>query len=152
MEKIILVKENFECEVSIVFKYFTVNSLLEDWLTEKADVDPKVGGKFELFWDPHNREINSTIGCVITGIEKNRFLSFNWKGPLEFQSIMNIADPLTHIIVFFSIDDKDPKKTVIHLFHTGWRSNLEWQKARAYFENAWSKALEKLKEKVKNNF
>lgn len=150
MEKIILVKENLECDVSTAFKYFTVNSLLEVWLTEKANIDPRVGGKYELFWDPYNREVNSTIGCTITGIEKDRFLSFNWKGPLEFQSFMNIADPLTHVIVFFLFDIKDPNKTVIFLFHTGWRNNLEWQKARLYFENAWSKALQVLKEKIKN--
>ena len=63
---------------------------------------------------------------------------------------MNIADPLTHVIVFFSHNDKDPNKTNIHLFHTGWRNDIDWLKARDYFEKAWSKALQGLKEKIKN--
>ncbi|MFX1378108.1 MAG: SRPBCC domain-containing protein [Promethearchaeota archaeon] len=150
MENIILIKEELECGVDIAYKMFTVNTSLEKWLTEEANVDPKLGGKFELFWDPENKQINSTIGCKITGIERNRFISFDWKGPVEFQHFMNTADPLTHIIVFFSRKNNDLTKTIIHLFHTGWRNNDDWQEARSYFENAWSKALQGLKQKVKN--
>lgn len=28
-----------------------------------AAVDPKVGGKYELFWNPEDREKDSTISC-----------------------------------------------------------------------------------------
>ena len=137
MENIILIKEELDCDISTAFNLFTVNELLEGWLTDKAEVDPKVGGNYELFWEPENREINSTIGCKITGIETNKFISFNWKGPIDFQSFMNNADPLTHVIIYFSYNDIDSKKTTIHLFHTGWRKDSKWQKARNYFENAW---------------
>jgi len=150
MENIILIKEELECDINAAFKCFTVDDLLKIWLTKESEVEDKVGGKYELFWEPQNRENNSTIGCKITGIEKNKFISFDWKGPVEFQSFMNSADPLTHIIVFFSHKDQNPDKTIIYLFHTGWRRNKEWQKARNYFENAWSKALQGLKEKIKN--
>ncbi|MCK4384250.1 MAG: SRPBCC domain-containing protein, partial [Candidatus Lokiarchaeota archaeon] len=95
MENIIHITIELECEVQKVFNLFTVNESLENWLTQKADIDLKLGGKYELFWDPTNKEINSTIGCKITGIEKNRFISFDWKGPVQFKSFMNVADPLT---------------------------------------------------------
>ena len=149
MENIILIKEELDCDISTAFNLFTVNKLLESWLTEKAEVDPKVGGNYELFWDLKNRESNSTIGCKITGIETDKFLSFDWKGPIDFQTFMNVADPLTHLIVFFSHNSSDPNKTIIRLFHTGWRKDPDWQKARNYFEKAWSKALQGLKEKIK---
>ncbi|MBA7677656.1 hypothetical protein ES703_85916 [subsurface metagenome] len=150
MENIILIKEEIDCDISTAFKMFTTNKLLESWLTEEADVDPKLEGKYELFWDPNNKNINSTIGCKITGIEKDKFISFDWKGPVDFQDFMNTADPLTHLIIFFSHKDNDLTKTVIHLFHTGWRNDFEWEKARRYFENAWLKALQSLKNKIKN--
>jgi len=150
MENIILIKEELDCNISTAFNLFTVNELLEDWLTEKAEIDPKVGGNYELFWEPENREINSTIGCKITGIETDKFLSFDWKGPIDFQSFMNDADPLTHVIIYFSHNDNHPNKTTVHLFHTGWRKDPVWQKARNYFENAWLKALQGLKEKIKH--
>jgi hypothetical protein len=126
-----------------------VNELLEEWLPEEADVDPKIGGKYELFWDPNNKEINNTLGCKVTGIEKDKFISFNWKGPVQFQSYMNVADPLTHVIVFFLQDKTNSKKIFVHLFHTGWRKDSQWQEARNYFEKAWSNALLGLKEKIK---
>jgi len=150
MEKIIQIKKEIDCNSHNAFEMFIVNNLLEAWLTEKAEVESKIGGKYELFWEPEDRENNSTIGCKITGIEENRFISFDWKGPVQFKSFMNVADPLTHVIVFFSPDTNDKNKTTIHLFHTGWRKDKGWQEARNFFENAWSKALQKLKEKVKN--
>jgi len=149
MENIILIKEELNCDIPTAFKMFTVNKSLESWLTEEANVDPKLGGKYELFWDLKNKEINSTIGCKITGIEINKFISFDWKGPVDFQNFMNKADPLTHVIVFFSQKDNNQAKTVIYLFHIGWRKEKDWQKARSYFENAWFKALKGLKEKIK---
>jgi len=148
MQKIIQIEIELSCDISEAFNYFTVNEQLESWLPEKAEVEPKAGGKFELFWDPQNRKINSTIGCKITRIEKNKFLSFEWKGPERFQSFMNFCDPLTHVIVVFSSNTDNPKKTTLFLFHSGWRDDPEWQKARDYFENAWSGALTNLKEKL----
>ncbi len=150
MENIIKIKEEIECDISTAFKMFTTNKSLESWLTEVADVDPELGGKYELFWEPNNKNINSTIGCKITGIEKDKFISFDWKGPVDFQDFMNTADPLTHLIIFFSHKDNDLTKTNIHLFHTGWRNDSEWEKARNYFEKAWSKAFQGLKNKIKN--
>ncbi len=148
MQKIIQIEIELSCDISEAFNYFTVNEQLESWLPEKAEVEPKAGGKFELFWDPQNREINSTIGCKITSIEKNKFLSFEWKGPERFQSFMNFCDPLTHVVVVFSSSSDDPKKTTLFLFHSGWKDDPEWDKARDYFENAWTGALINLKEKL----
>lgn len=150
MENIILIKEELDCDRKTAFIMFTKNQFLENWLTVKAEVDPKLGGKYELFWVPENRESNSTIGCKITGMEYGQFISFEWKGPLDFESFMNFTDPLTQVIVFFSPHDNESNKTIIHLFHTGWRKDPDWQKARDYFYKAWSIALQTLKDKIKN--
>ena len=151
MQKIIQIEIELNCDISQAFELFTVNEKLESWLPEKAEVDPKVGGKYELFWDPQNREINSTIRCKITSIEKDKFLSFEWKGPERFQSFLNFCDPLTHVVVVFSSSSDDPQKTTLFLFHSGWRDGPEWQKARDYFEKAWSGALTNLNEKLSSN-
>lgn len=150
MQNIIKIKMEFECEVHQAFNLFTVSELLESWLTEKAEVEPEVGGKYELFWEPESREINSTIGCKVTGIEKDKYISFEWKGPAQFRSFMNSTDPLTHVVVFFSPDNSDLNKTNIYIFHTGWRKDPEWQEARNYFDRVWTKVLEDLQDKIKN--
>jgi len=151
MQNIIQIEIELNCDISEAFELFTVNEKLESWLPEKAEVEPKVGGKYELFWDPQNRDINSTIGCKITSIEKDKFLTFEWKGPEMFQYIMNFCDPLTHIVVVFTPTSNDPKKTLVYLFHSGWRDDPDWQEARNYFEKAWLGALTGLKEKLSSN-
>ncbi|MFW9996814.1 MAG: SRPBCC domain-containing protein [Candidatus Odinarchaeota archaeon] len=148
MENIIQLTEELDCGVKQAFKMFTVSELLEKWLTEKAEVEPVLGGKYELFWVPEDRNSNSTIGCRITGLEEDRFVSFDWKGPAEFESFMNSADPLTHIIVFFSPANDGPGRSTVHLFHTGWRKGSDWQKAREYFEKAWTIGLQELKKQT----
>ena len=147
MQNIIQIEMELNCNVSQAFEFFTVNEKLESWLPEKAEVEPEIGGKYELFWNPQNREINSTIGCKITSIAKDKFLSFEWKGPEMFQSFMNFCDPLTHVVVVFS-PNPDLNKTTVYFFHSGWRDDPEWQKARDYFEKAWSGALTELQEKL----
>jgi uncharacterized protein YndB with AHSA1/START domain len=149
IENIIMIKEELNCDVSTAFRMFTENNLLESWLTEKAYVEPKNRGKYELFWDPSNPKDNSTIGCKVTGVEPNKFISFDWKGPVQFKSFMNTADPLTHVIVFFSTNDSTKNNTIMHFFHTGWRKIQEWQEARNFFEKAWKNAFKELKERIR---
>ncbi len=49
MQKIIQIEIELNCDISQAFNLFTVNEKLESWLPEKAEVEPKVGGKYELF-------------------------------------------------------------------------------------------------------
>lgn len=129
-----------------VFEMLIQNRKLESWLTVEADVEPRVGGKFELFWNPEERDYDSTIGCRITAIERDKFLAFEWKGPKQFSEFMNDTDPLTHVVIF--LIPVDENKTELHLIHSGWRGTQEWDKARRWFENLWGPCLQQLKKIV----
>lgn len=142
MDKIIYLKTVLDCSPDRAFEMFTVNELLESWLTMKADVEPVGGGKYELFWNPENREIDSTIGCKVTAVEPGKFIAFEWKGPAQYRDFMNAADPLTHVVAFF-IPDGD--KTEAHLVHSGWRGAPEWEEARRWFVRAWRASFDELK-------
>lgn len=138
------------CYVPKAFNMFTLNEHLQVWLAEIADVEPKMGGKYELFWDPNDRDNNSTIGCKITAIEKHKFLAFEWKGPKQYKHFMNVANPLTHVIVFFLPCDGSVAGpcTEVHLIHSGWGDSAEWEEARLWFEKAWDLAFDRLREYV----
>lgn len=124
---------------------FIDNKLLPTWLPELAEIEARVGGKYELFWDPNDRENNSTIGCKVTAIAPNRLLAFEWKGPIEFKKLMNGVDPLTHVVVLFVNCTEDSTLcTEVHLVHSGWRSSEAWKEAKNYFEKAWEIAFKKL--------
>lgn len=146
MNKIIHCKVKLSCSLQRAFEMFIKNSNVQTWLAESADIEPYAGGKYELFWDVDNKDINSTIGCKITAFEINKLLCFEWKGPEQFSHFMNMAEPLTHVSVLFIPENDDV--TEIHLIHTGWRSDENWEEARAWFENVWINALDNLKNKV----
>lgn len=145
MDKIIHCSVQLQCDVHRAFEMFTVNHLLESWLVNVAEVEHVVGGKYELFWEPEDRENNSTIGCKLTAIEPNKFLSFEWRSPKQYKHFANNADPLTHVVVFFIPDDE---VTEVHLIHSGWRSSSEWEEARQWQDRAWSGAFKELEKKV----
>ena len=146
--EVIHVSTTLDCEPRQAFKFFTTNNFLESWLTNHAEVEPRIGGKYELFWNPNDREIDSTIGCKITSMVEPRSLGFTWKGPKEFKRFMNEVDPLTHVSVsFMPLSMAIPPQTEIHLVHSGWRHSVEWQSARDYFIRNWKVAFENLERK-----
>ena len=149
MDKIILLSVQINCETHRAFELFTSNQLLEAWLVTVADVEPVVGGKYELFWEPDDRENNSTLGCKVTAIEVDKFIAFEWKSPKQFKHFANNADPLTHVIVFFI---PNPAGTDVYLLHSGWRSSVEWEEARQWQDRAWRVAFEELKKQVNFRF
>lgn len=128
------------------FEYFTSKNLLQSWLTAVAEVEPRVGGKYELFWQPDDRVNNSTIGCRVTAITPGQLLAFQWRSPKQFKSFANAVDPLTHVVVMFMPEGSG---TRVHLVHSGWRSSAAWEEARLWQERAWRGAFKQLESVVK---
>jgi uncharacterized protein YndB with AHSA1/START domain len=145
MDKVIFVSTVLNCSVEKAFELFIKNEHLQIWLTKSADVVPEIGGKYELFWNPEDREIDSTMGCRILAFHPPEMISFEWKGPKQFKHFMNDVRPLTNVMVsFFSRD----KGTEIRLLHVGWRDTQDWEEARQWFETAWKNAFTRLSELV----
>jgi hypothetical protein len=40
-----------DCSPAEAFRQFTDPKLLTGWLGDRADVEPKLGGKYEIFWN-----------------------------------------------------------------------------------------------------
>ena len=93
MDEIIYHSISLGCSPRRAFELFTVNKHLEKWLAKMADVESRVSGKYELFWNPRDRVNDSTIGCKILAMSPNRFLCFEWKGPRQFKYFMNKVRP-----------------------------------------------------------
>ncbi len=147
MNSILYHSVKLNCASDEAFALFTQNDKLQQWLTMRADIVPVVGGKFELFWNPEDKENDSTIGCRITAIEEGKLLAFEWKGPKQYRDFMNTADPLTHVVILFFPCAKKRDQTPcteVHLIHSGWRNSEKWEEARLWFEKAWNVAFEKL--------
>lgn len=151
MDKIITHTVRLHCNTHRAFQMFTLNEYLQSWLAPLTEVEPEVGGKYELFWNPTDPMSNSTIGCKVTAIVPDKLLAFEWKGPEQFKQIMNDVDPLTHVIVFFlPSDELFTASTDVYLVHTGWRNTPGWDMARRWFIRAWENAFEELQRQVNN--
>lgn len=149
MEAVIHRSARVACSPRRAYAYFTQSGLLERFFTVKANVEPRIGGKYELDWDPENTPEQSTVGCKITALAEKRLLAFDWRGPPPHSKVMNDADPLTHVVLAFApIAGDEDARTDVQLIHTGWRSGEKWQAARDYFDRAWTMVLEALVEEV----
>lgn len=148
MDKIITKSANLNIPTANAFKYFSENNLLEKWLTVKADVEMKVGGKYELYWTPEDPDQtnNSTHGCKVLSIERPLFFNIEWTGNAEQKKFMNTVRPLTNVTFLFH--ELESNKTRVTLIHTGWREEDNWESARQWFLQAWTGAFKKLEDIV----
>jgi len=122
-----------------VFDAWIKPELIEQWLARKARVEPAPGGIYELFWDPENPGINSTVGCRIGSIVPNAELSFNWKGPEPYAKVMGDA---TKVFVRLEMQGN---ATLLRFVHTGWGTGARWEEARLWQAEAWRRAITNLK-------
>ena len=128
-----------------VWQAWTDSKLITNWFSPEANIEPRVGGAYELFFDPSKHEHESTIGCKIIEIKPHEYLSFQWKGPGQFIDIMNQPDPLTHVHVEFK---KNGSSTDVRVVHDGWKPGAEWDEAKAWHKKAWEQVLSDLEKYI----
>ncbi|HEY9724407.1 MAG TPA: SRPBCC domain-containing protein [Oscillatoriaceae cyanobacterium] len=141
MDRILHHTAHLDAPPFVAFELFATSAGLMRWLVPLAEVEPIVGGKYELFWNPDDRENDSTLGCKVTAVVPERLLAFEWRGPRQYKHFMNQADPLTHVVVSFFPEDDG---TRVDLIHSGWRGTPEWEEARQWFGTAWRLGFEAL--------
>jgi len=128
-----------------VWDAWTRPERLAEWLCLRANVEPVVGGRYELFWNPEpsRPESDSTVGCRVLSIDRPRLLRFTWRGSDDVADVMNVdGAPVTEVEVRLG---PTPDGTRLTVTHTGWGEGPGWERARAWFDRAWSGALERLR-------
>ena len=126
-----------------VWNAWTDDSLIVKWFSPGANIEPRLGGAYELYFDPNDHNHMSTIGCTITEYEPMNHLSFTWKGPDQYAEIMNNPDNLTHVKVTFSWEGE---RTTIALIHEYWGESDKWAEAKEWHRNAWDGVFKALKQ------
>lgn len=133
---------NLNTSVEDAWNLWTDSRKLEQWFTTEANVDLKIGGAFELFWDPTNHNDNSTLGCKITALVPYRMLAFQWRGPVPYADLMNVEPFPTWASISFEAVGID--QTILHFRHGGWGEGDRWNSAREWQKNAWTGAFSEL--------
>ena len=128
--------------LSLVWHAWTKSDRISQWFAGEANVDPVVGGAYELYFEPGNTTGMNTKGCKIEKIIPNQELNFTWKGPDQFRDFMNQGD-LTLVKVKF--EKLGENTTKVEVNHVGWKNDKDWNEAIKWHEMAWSGVLNSLK-------
>jgi len=127
----------------LVWYAWTISERVSEWFAPETVVEAMEGGAYELYFIPGNKTGMNTKGCKIIKLVDKKELRFTWKGPDQFESIMNNENELTNVNVSFEPVDTDSTK--INVEHTGFKEDDNWKEAFDWHQMAWSGVLSSLK-------
>lgn len=131
-------KLTLNAPIETVWHTWTDSKDITNWFSPEAYIEPRIGGPYELYFDPSNHYHQSTKGCKITEIKPRRSLRFQWRGPDMFNETMNDPDPITFVHITFEVNSE---KTHITVHHSGWGKGEKWEEAKAWHIRAWEGVL-----------
>jgi uncharacterized protein YndB with AHSA1/START domain len=142
-DKAVIKEVTINAPLNLVWYAWTIGERVSEWFAPEAIVELKEGGAYELYFIPGNSTSMNTKGCKITKLTHEKDLHFTWKGPDQFETLMNKENELTTVKVGLqSIDDHSTK---IIIEHVGFKDNEEWMEAINWHQMAWSGVLDSLK-------
>lgn len=106
-------------------------------------IELKVGGSFEIYFieeAPYGSK--GSENCKIIGYVPERLISFTWNSPPIFKEI---RDSLYHTFVTVELELLEPNLTKVTLKHAGWPEGSQWNQVYEYFDAAWERVFENLK-------
>lgn len=142
-DKAISKEVTINAPLNLVWYAWTISDRVSEWFAPETIVEPKEGGAYELYFIPGNRTGMNTKGCKITKLANEKELHFTWKGPDQFETLMNKENDLTIVIVSFKAINNDSTKVLVE--HMGFRDNEDWVEAITWHQMAWSGVLDSLK-------
>lgn len=98
-----------------------------------ANIDPRKGGKYEIYWQPDSTE-DSTKDCLIMELEPDR-LVIQWRGPTKHDSFPGMEKPGSTTVEFQLETDGD--STVILIDHRGLDTSTKLVRAQKYYDERW---------------
>lgn len=136
----ILIQVTVPLPIGMIHRAFLEETKLTGWMCDRAHVEPRVGGAYEVGWDGATP---FTSTGRITQITPEVDLGFSWTGPAEFGAVMNGEDPATAVYVRLQ---ESPEGIDVTLEHSGWGAGAAWEEARSWHFQLWDDRLHRLKD------
>jgi uncharacterized protein YndB with AHSA1/START domain len=136
----ILIQVTIPLPTTMIHRAFVDSDILDQWMCEEAEVEPRVGGKYEVaFDDPPGYRSRGVIDTLTPDVD----VGFTWQGPAYFERLMNTPTLRTRVYVRLQ---ESPEGIDVTLEHQGWVSGPEWEEARSWHFRLWDERLRRLKE------
>lgn len=146
MEKHIYKEVIVPASIKKVWKAWTDEKEIMKFFAPIAKIELQIGGAFEMYFLLDNpKGLQGSEGVKILSYVPEKMLSFDWNAPPEFPEIRKKK---TWIVIFFEEADK---KTMLKLYHFGWKKGEDWDKVYNYFQNAWDIVLKRFQEYCDRN-
>lgn len=131
-----------------VWRAWTTSEGMTEWWVEEADIELKIGGKFELYMLPDNAQFAGNRGsehCTVLAYAPERMLSATWNAPPTFPE-----QRFEHTRITLLLDPVDDDTTKVTLIHSGWPADgmadqsSKWPQVFEYFERAWTFVFDRM--------
>lgn len=126
-----------------VWKAWTTNEGAQAFFAPRTDIDPTVGGHYEIDFAPQNPVgSRGAEGCRVHSIVPPTSLAFTWNQPPPIP-VLRAAEVRT--IVYVRLEEAGAGRTRVRFVQVGWGEGTDWDQAFAYFDSAWDVVLGRLK-------
>ncbi|MCH1627723.1 SRPBCC family protein [Ferdinandcohnia quinoae] len=142
-DKTITNEVTVQAPLDLVWYAWTISERVSEWFAPETVIEAQDGGAYELYFIPGNKTEMNTKGCKIINLVDGEELRFTWKGPDQFESIMNNENELTAVTVRFESVTTNSTKVVVE--HTGFKDHDNWKEAIEGHQMAWAGVLSSLK-------
>ena len=149
-DRAVVVETVVEAGPAEVFRLWTSEDGIRNFLAPDGHVDPKAGGRYEMIFnpavDPEGARAG-TKGARILRIEPDRRLDFEWSvGVPSVSWDLKDSDFVTWVEVTFEAVPGRPDATRVRLVHEGFRTGGSWETAFPFFQKSWRSVLARLAE------
>jgi uncharacterized protein YndB with AHSA1/START domain len=129
--------------VDEVWEAWTTRDGIKSFFAPDANVDPRVGGAFQIYMDPLAEPgLKGADEMRFMALQPKKMISFDWNAPPH---LAQARKQRTFVVVRF--EPVSDKLTRVTLHHSGWGDGGEWDKTFDYFERAWPYVLGNLKKR-----
>lgn len=131
-----------------VWRAWTTTEGMTEWWVDEADIELKIGGKFELYMLPATEDNAGSRGserCTILAYAKERMLAATWNAPPTFPN-----QRFQHTRITLLLEPVADGNTKVTLIHSGWPKDgladksSKWPQVYQYFDNAWTFVFDRM--------
>ncbi len=146
-DKQIIKTQIVNCSTDKVWSKWTTHEGLLTFFGEDNKIELIPGGSFEIYFSKDAPAgLRGSEGCKVLSFLPNQMFTFSWNAPPKYMEERN-SGYYTWVVV--NLKSASPNQTEVVLTHLGWPEDKNWDLVYEYFDAAWGKVMEWLKDSCK---